>query len=449
MFVIGDIVARRERQKGKDVFFPIASHYSGNTAQHIAATFENLFKNLPNITPDEKRTLSMYQNGYGIPLPILKTFINPINILNYFNNEIIWELKSLDVSGDYNFSYTTNHQDFPKFINTMLSLYKKHRMLISNKNKDLALKYEDAKWKNKAINLLNKTKFIQAFHKNNVLTGIGNIKSDWGLLRNDGFGVSYKGNNNLIIDPMFDSELFTLFDLYVKYSKKHSVNKSSVEKIFINLFDVLNGNKKPNNSVVKNIIEWLPCDLFICEEHLKNWVAKKLYAESLLLNRNHQTKTYFMLGMGLLNGKRMSASRGNAILARNLITTYGTSKARLIILLNGGNPSKAYTYDNSIPSQVDKLLDQFINYYTYLVSLVKHDIFENTQNNPLTLPIKTIENNVEQNLNDFYYRQAVIELLSVIPKTYTHPNINEASQLIALYQKYLYILLPSLISNFN
>lgn len=449
MFIIGDIVARREAQKGKDIFFPIASHYSGNTAQNISETFRRTFSNSDTLKPNDKKILFLYKNIYRIPQSTIKTFVKPLNILNFFNNEILWELKSLNVSGDYGHSYTTKHKDFPKFINTILSLYEKNNVLITNKNKDLALNYEDEAWKKEAIKLLNKIEFIQPFHKNNVLTGIGNIRSDWEILRDDGFGVRYQKNKNLIVDPMFDSELFTLFDLYVKF-KNDSYNKQkSAEQIFENLFDVLKNKKKPKNKLVRNITKWLPCDLFICEEHLKNWVAKKIYAESLLLDKHYQTKKYFILGMGLLNGKRMSASKGNAVLARDLIINYGATKARLIILLNGGHPSKTYAYDQSVPKQIDILLNNFTNYYTHLLSVADGKFIENKKELLREEKIKAIQENIEKHLDNYYYRQAIIELLSIIPKEYPDPSQKTAGQLIFLYQKYLDVLLPNLLSKFK
>lgn len=60
--------------------------------------------------------------------------------------------------------------------------------------------------------------FIQSFHKPNFIGAFDNIRSDWGLLREYGIGIRYK--EKYVVDPMFDSELFTLFDLYMKFKNK-------------------------------------------------------------------------------------------------------------------------------------------------------------------------------------------------------------------------------------
>lgn len=428
------------------MFFPIASHYSGNSAQNISKIFTKFFSKNNTITEEEKKVFSLYKNTYSVSTPILKSFTCPLNILNFYNQEILWELKSLDVSGDYEYFYTTKHKDFSIFINTIISLYKKNNLLVYNKNKKLALSYDDNKWKEKTLNLLNQTKFIQSFHKNNVISAMKNIRSDWGLLRKDGFGVSY--DKKWIIDPMFDSELFTIFDLYIRFKKKYNDKSTNTENIFKNLFEVLKGQGESKNSLVSKITDWLPCDIFVCEEHLKNWIVKKLYAESLLLDKKYQTKKYFILGMGLLNGKRMSASKGNAILAKDLISHYGSTKARLIIILGGGHPSKTYDYDESLPAQADKLLNNFTNYYTYLISLANKEIYTDGAEKE-KLAIETIYDVLEGNIRKGYYRQAIIELLSILPTKYKSPTSKTAYLLISLYEKYLIILLPSLLNNFS
>jgi len=445
MFIVGDIIARYSRMKKEAVFFPVASHYSGNSAQNISEIFTKFFLKNNQTTEEEKKIFSLYKNIYSVPSVVLKTFTNPLNILNFFNQEILWELKSLNVSADYEYSYTTKNKDFPIFINTIISLYEKNKLLIYNKNKELALNYENNEWRKKAFNLLESIEVIQPFHKNNIISATKYLRSDWGLLRETGFGVNY--NKKWVIDPMFDSELFSLFDLYIRFKTEYK-NKSISTKIFFeNLFEILKNQAKPNNVLVSKIIEWLPCDIFICEEHLKVWVAKKLFAESLLLNEKYQTKKYFVLGIGLLNGKRMSASRGNAILASDLINKYGPTKARLIIILQGGHPSKTYEYNQSLPIEVDRLMANFANYFTYLISLANKEIHtENVEKE--NLPIKTICEKIEKNVNDGYYRQAIIELLSIMPKRYKIRTAKSARSLIALYKKYLDILSPGLLKSF-
>lgn len=446
MFIIADIIARHSRSKGKKVYFPVASHYSGNTAHKISAIFKKIYYSDKKKAGVKKhKVLNLYENIYSTPDYILKNFINPLYILDYYSQEVLWELKSLSVSCDYKYFYTTKSKEFNTFINSIISLYGKNNLLINNKEGKLALDYNNRVWKNKAMNLLNKTQFIQSFHKNNIIAAMKNVRSDWVFLRKSGFGATYK---KWIIDPMFDSELFTIFNLYIRFKKENSSKLVDINKFFNKLFDVLKNKKKSRNVFINQVINWLPCDVFVCEEHLKNWVVKRAYAESLLLDQKYRTKKYFITGMGLLDGKRMSASKGHAVLAKDLINSYGSVKARLIILLTGGHPSKIYHYDKTLPNQADKLLKKFINYITYLISIKNADkkLYKNNECSSLPAPIN---NKIEKLIKEGYYRQAILELFSIIPRKYRSPNGSLANQLLSVYRKYVGMLLPSLMNNFN
>src|SRR3990167_8277181 len=95
MFVVADIIARNERRKGKNVFFPVASHYSGNSAQNISKAFGKISSEAGHLNNEEKKLFNLYKNVYKTPNSILKTFADSLNILEFYNREILWELKSL------------------------------------------------------------------------------------------------------------------------------------------------------------------------------------------------------------------------------------------------------------------------------------------------------------------------------------------------------------------
>lgn len=444
MFVVADIIARHERTKGKNVFFPVASHYSGNSAQKISKIFLKKFSESGLTNDEEKKIFFLYRDFYNTPISVLKTFSDPLNLLSYYDEQILWELKALGISCDYKYFYTTAHNDFSVFVNTIISLYENKNLLIKNDKGDLALDYNNEKWKNSMLDLLNRTEFIKSFHKNNILSAIKDVRNDWGLFRKNGFGIEHK---TWIIDPMFDSEIFSIFDLYVKFIKNRE-KPIDTHSFFTDLFSALQTGKRSDDALINKIIDSLPCDLLICEEHLKNWVVKKLYAESLLLADKFQTKKYFILGMGFLDRKHMSASKGNAILAKDIITNFGPITARLIILLSGGHPSKMYSYDKSLPAQAQKLLRDFSSHYVHLLSISEKG--GASEEKPDYENVREISKNIEYNLEKVYYRQATIELLSILPKEYyKSPSPELALSLRTIYAKYCNILLPGLLNNFH
>lgn len=447
MFVIADILARYYRSNGYDVVFPVASHYSGNTAHNIASIFTDIYKEFKGIGEDKKKIINLFKNIYGTPEYIIKTFTDPLNILDFYTQEILFELKALNISCDYRNFYTTNNKSFCKFVNQIIFLYKKHNLIIKNKQNKLALNYENKNWKNGACKLLSEIQFIQPFQKRVIEVSMSNIRDDWNMLRENGFGVKY--NKRWIIDPMFDSELFSIFDLYARFSKEKIYSSYNTEDIFEQLFQALGSDGKTNNLLVNQILNYLPCSIFICEEHLKNWIIKKIFLESYFLNKKRQTRKYFITGMGLLKGKRMSASKGCAILTKDLIRDHGSMKTRLIILLTGGHPSKMYHFDNSLPSQVDSMFDNFVNYFLYLLTIKNtKTVNKKTKRDISDLDLNNVISRIEGYIKDGYFRQIIIELISIIPKRYKTPDKKMAMKLLNLYKRYLDIFLPGFIQKY-
>src|SRR5690606_11176536 len=119
---------------------------------------------------------------------------------------------------------------------------------------ELSLDYENPTWRKNAAKLIQRTTFIEPNQRNVPLASLKNIRSDWNLLRDTGYGARYDGR---IVDPMFDSELFSIFDVYIKYRDAYHASCSDSYIFFTNLLDTLTLGTQPNNELERAIIEWL------------------------------------------------------------------------------------------------------------------------------------------------------------------------------------------------
>ena len=146
--------------------------------------------------------------------------------------------------------------------------------------------------------------------------------------------------------------------------------------------------------------------------------------------------------MGLLEGKRMSASRGRAILTKDLIKEYGPWKSRLIMLMTGGHPSKVYQFDKQLPEQVDSMLEDFSAYLFFI--LASSDDINCDPGSELT----EFSNKIDTYIEGGSFRQAIVELMTIIPKKYKKPSKHEISRLLAFYEKYLNIFVPGFLETF-
>ncbi|MEI6850757.1 MAG: class I tRNA ligase family protein [Candidatus Saccharibacteria bacterium] len=438
MFVIADVFARFDKLKGYEVYFPIATHYSGNTAHKVADSLSEYYLNKK---VDNDITYNLFRHKYRLPETVIKSFTDPIKILDYFHYETIQTLKSLGIDADYVNEYTTKGNDYSIFINSLLDEYDEKGLVIENSKNKLGLKYEDEKWKKAALIVANKTTFKSVEYKKDIIAALKNIDSEWNLSRVNGYGVK---RGQYIIDPMFDCELFSIFDLYKKCSlEKNSISDNDTNAIFKHLFSVINGLNVPKDELEKEIVSWLPCRRLICEEHLKNWVAKKIQAESMILSESYRTKEYRILGIGLIDGVQMSASKGTGVLACDLVDYFGPNLARATILLQGGNISIEFHYDLKLVKQIRKLLIQFKRYYTYVQQVANSDSINNNLQNILDdKNFKLICTKIDEYINNGDFRQAIYLLIRDLPKKYTDLDSSTAKQLNKLYSQYIPVFLP-------
>lgn len=441
MFVVADVFARYAKMHSgaeTHLIFPIASHFTGNTAH---ATADSIAAYLDGSKTEATISVyNLYRSFYGTPAQIIPSFSDPNNLMNYYHEEILWELKSLYVSCDYRNAYTTKSEAFECFVRTIIRQYEKEGLLVLNGNGDLAINYDDPQWREDTAQLIESTSIEKSFQRKNILSAFSNLSSGWELLRNSGYGVKYD-DTGWIIDPMFDSELFMIYDLFVYWSNYYQAQISDYHSFFEMLFLSLKENENKasdcselEKAVVQGILDSMPCNIFFGEEHLKNWIAKKFFAEQRLLHPALRTVSYRILGMGLLDGKRMSASSGHAILSRDLIHQYGGQVARLTILLSGGNISKGYNFERSLPDTAQKMLQSFSDYWIMLNSLCTsgNDHFDAAAH----------ESSIESNISSGYLRKAVTELLVNIPARIKQPDPNSRAELLTFYRRYLPIFLP-------
>lgn len=429
IMLVGDINARMARAEGKEVCFPIAAHYSGVTA-------ENVINNLKSSDLEKKdREYKKFLSIYKTPRTAIESFIEPDIILDYYTAQTIKDLKDLNISCDYEHFYKTNTDDYENFINSVFDNYEKMGLLIMNSAQELALNYDEEKWEKETKNELDKLKFIHPNQKVNFISSLDNIKSDWGILRNYGIGVKYK--NGYVIDPMFDSELFVIYDLYKKF-ENFNMNKDS-KKVFEDFFELMNGSKSPKltNPILNKMLEWLPTDMFVCEEHLKNWVIKKAYAETLLFPEKYRTRLYFITGMGYINGERMSASQGTALLLKDLIESYGTTITRMIIMFTGGHPSKMYNYTEDNIITIKKMLNEFNNFVVFMNSKLL-DIKDNDKNYVEEFDL------LNKNLKDGFYQQLLVDLMKNIKKKYSKNGVDDLIKVRNTLKYFMRILLPDI-----
>lgn len=105
-YTLTDVYARYMRMRGYNVLFPMAFHYTGTPvlaiAKRVASKESNLIEELKEI--------------YKVPDEQIATFIEPLNIANYFRGDDEDTMKAMGYSIDWRREFTTIDPPFSSFI---------------------------------------------------------------------------------------------------------------------------------------------------------------------------------------------------------------------------------------------------------------------------------------------------------------------------------------------
>lgn len=105
-YTLADIHARYWRMRRYNVLFPMGFHYTGTPILGMAR----------RVADGDADILDGLLNIYGVPPDIVRKFDEPLNIADYFRDEIEQGMKEMGYSIDWRRSFTTIHPAYQKFV---------------------------------------------------------------------------------------------------------------------------------------------------------------------------------------------------------------------------------------------------------------------------------------------------------------------------------------------
>ena len=119
-YTLADVHARFYRMQGYNVLFPMGFHYTGTPVLGMAK----------RIQAGEKEILEGLRNVYHVPEEDIKTFVEPINIADYFHEEIKSGMIEMGYSIDWRREFTTIVPGYQKFIEWQITTLKENGRII-------------------------------------------------------------------------------------------------------------------------------------------------------------------------------------------------------------------------------------------------------------------------------------------------------------------------------
>ncbi len=198
------------------------------------------------------------------------------------------------------------------------------------------MKYSNPEWKEKTHEILENETIIPSEVKNNFNYYIDWL-DDWACSRKVGLGTKLPWDNQWLIEPLTDSTIYMSYYSIARFLKDMNpddLNKSFFNKIYLNK-DSDDITVAPE--IVKEIQDefnyWYPLDWRLSAKDLVgNHLSFLMFHHSAIFPKDKWPKGTVVFGMGLLEGNKMSSSKGNVILLKDAIKDYSADVVRLFLM---------------------------------------------------------------------------------------------------------------------
>ena len=227
------------------------------------------------------------------------------------------------------------------------------------------LKYSDESWKESTYQCLDSMNIIPEEVRSNFKYYIGWLQ-DWACSRRIGLGTKLPWNKEWLIEPLSDSTIYMAYYTIAKYMKDidpEDLNDQFFDELFLG--DSESGFSKNNigTALSKQMKDefnyWYPLNWRLSAKDLVgNHLSFHIFHHSAIFPRDKWPKGIVVFGMGLLEGHKMSSSKGNIVMLEDAIKTYGFDVIRLF-LMSSAEPWQDFDWRESEVRGISKRLEWF------------------------------------------------------------------------------------------
>lgn len=198
------------------------------------------------------------------------------------------------------------------------------------------MKYGNEEWTEKTLKVLEGETIIPKELKSNFEYYI-NWLDDWACSRKVGLGTRMPWDDQWLIEPLTDSTIYMSYYAIAKYLRDMNpddLNRAFFDKVLLNKDS---GEITVPEEKVKEIQDefnyWYPLDWRLSAKDLVgNHLSFLMFAHSAIYPEAKWPKGTVVFGMGLLEGNKMSSSKGNVILLNDAIRDYTADVVRLFLM---------------------------------------------------------------------------------------------------------------------
>lgn len=232
------------------------------------------------------------------------------------------------------------------------------------------LRYNDPEWTEKAHRAVEDLTTIPENTREQYTHTIDWLK-EWPCIRNYGLGTALPMDEDFIIEPLSDSTIYMAY-----YTIAHRLRDIPVEELTHEFFDTLfygpEASPEPDETALSLREEWdywYPVDVRCSANDLiSNHLTFFLFHHAELFERSNWPQGITIMGMGLLEGQKMSSSKGHVVLPSDAIEEYGADTVRFF-LLNSAEPWQDYDWRDDLVGDTRDQLDRFYSHANEIIEM--------------------------------------------------------------------------------
>lgn len=226
------------------------------------------------------------------------------------------------------------------------------------------MKYSDDEWKNETRATLEKMKMVPEEVRANFNYYIGWLH-DWACSRRIGLGTRIPWDPQWIIEPLTDSSIYMSYYTIAKYLREMNpehLNDEFFSNVFLNQNNPVNVNESLLNNIKDEFNYWYPLDWRLSAKDLiGNHLTFHVFHHAAIFPEDKRPQGIVVFGMGLLEGHKMSSSKGNVVLLSDAITNHGADVVRLF-LMSAAEPWQDFDWREKEVKGTKRRLEWFVEF---------------------------------------------------------------------------------------
>jgi leucyl-tRNA synthetase len=223
------------------------------------------------------------------------------------------------------------------------------------------LEYSDPAWKQQVYDQLATMELVPSEVRVEFDRTVGWLK-DWACSRRVGLGTKMPWDPEWLIEPLSDSTIYMAY-----YTIAARIKKMDPAILTPAVFDyIFLGKESPDlperaelDAMRKEFLFWYPYDFrFSAKDLISNHLTFQIFHHCSIFPKNLLPHGMVVFGMGLLNGAKMSSSKGNVYLLEDAINDFGADTVRMF-LIGSGEPWQDFDWRNELVASTRKQIERF------------------------------------------------------------------------------------------